>query len=401
MPHLRRIFLAVPVGIVGGLLSAAFLKVLEWTEQTRPDHGWLVWLLPGAGLLIGLAYQKAGPSVAGGNAMLFDRVDDHGVGIPFRLTPLALAASTVSHVAGASVGREGVALQMTAGAVDGWGTRLGLDAHERSLLLVTAIAAAFGSIVGAPIAGAVFALEVRRGHNPTTSRSGAVVSALTASAIATGVVSVTGISRTAFPGFPRVDLGADLVGRVLLASAVCGVLAFAFVTVVGRIRALLARTVAWPPLRPVIGGFVVAILVVTLNWSDYQGLSLHLAVDAQVTDQVGSLAEGTGQWWAKFCLTVVSVGSGFVGGEVVPLIVIGALSGAAVGRATGGDAALLAILGAVAMLAGGAKAPIACTVLGAELFGWNGVAYFLTACLIARAVSGRGSIYGPVVSRSS
>ena len=319
MPHLRRIFLAVPVGIVGGLLSAAFLTVLEWTERTRPDHRWLVWMLPAAGLLVGLAYQKAGPSVAGGNAMLFDRVDDHGVGIPFRLTPLVLAASTLSHLAGASVGREGAALQMTAGAVDGWGGRLGLDARERSLLLVSAIAAAFGSIVGAPIAGAVFALEVRRRRDPAMSRAGAVAPAFASSAVATWIVSVVGVSRTAFPGFPRIDLRADLAGRVLLASVVCGLLAFAFVGAIGWIRALLARIVGWPPLRPVIGGSVVAILVVTLNWSDYQGLSLHLAVDAQVTDQVGSLAEGAGQWWAKFCLTVVSVGSGFVAMNRAPL----------------------------------------------------------------------------------
>jgi len=399
--HLRRLALSVPVGVVGGLLSAAFLRVLEWTERTRTDARWLVWFLPLAGLAVGFAYWRAGTAVAGGNAMLFDRVENHDRDVPFRLTPLVFCSSVVSHIAGASVGREGAALQMTSGVVDGWGTRLGLSARDKSFLLVSAIASGFGSIVGAPIAGAVFALEVRRDGN---TRLPAALPALVASAVGVATVEVLGIARTRFPAFPEISLGVDLFTRIAVASVLCGVLGLAFIVSIGGFRALLARVVTWPPLRPVVGGIVVLVLVVALDLADMQGLSLHLAVEAQT--QGTTLSDGVPgtlvrEWWWKFVLTVVSVGSGFIGGEVVPLIVLGALSGAAVGHVTGGDVALLAILGSVAMLAAGAKAPIACAILGAELFGWSGFGIFLAACLIARAASGHDSIYGRSVTRSS
>lgn len=397
----RRLVIAAPVGVVGGLLSAGFLRALEWTERTRSANDRLVWFLPLAGFAVGLAYWKAGSSVAGGNAMLFDRVENGDRDVPFRLAPLVFCASVVSHVAGASVGREGAALQMTSGAVGGWGSRLGLNARERSLLLVSSIAAGFGSIVGAPVAGAVFALEVRRGSNP---RLPAALPALVASAAGVGTVALLGIARTPFPEFPSVDPGVELFGRLALASVVCGVSGLAFVAGIDRVRTTLARMIAWPPLRPAVGGFIVMALVVLLDLRDVQGLSLHLAVDAQTPGTAladGDLGTIVRQWWSKFLLTVVSVGSGFIGGEVVPLIVLGALTGAAVGRFTGGDAVLLAIIGSIAMLAGGAKAPIACAILGAELFGWSGLGFFLVACLIARLASGRNSIYGRSITRSS
>lgn len=397
--HLRRLALSVPVGVIGGLLSAAFLLVLEWTERTRADHGWLVWFLPLAGLVVGVGHWRAGSAVAGGSAMLFDRVENHDRDVPFLLAPLVFCASVVSHIAGASVGREGVALQMTSGVVGGLGTRLGLSARDKSLLLVSAIAAGFGSIVGAPIAGAVFAMEVRRDGN---SRLPAALPALVASTTGVATVGMLDMTRTPFPALPETALGADLVGRLVLASLVCGVLGLAFVASIDGVRTLLARVAAWPPLRPLAGGVVVMVLVVALDLRDMQGLSLQLAVEAQTTTLPGDgLGDLVRRWWWKFLLTVISVGSGFIGGEVVPLIVLGALTGAAVGHVTGGDTALLAILGSVAMLAAGAKAPVACAILGAELYGWTGLGMFLAACLVARAVSGRASIYGRSVTGSS
>lgn len=384
---MRRIVVAVPVGVAGGLLSAAFLESLSWTERTRGAHDSLVWTLPLAGLAVGLAYHLAGSAVSGGNSLLFDQADSPTTGVPFRLAPLVFVASVVSHISGASVGREGAALQMTAGVVEPWGRRLRWTTQDRAALVVSAIAAGFGSIVGAPIAGAIFALEVRRSG---ASRRTHALSALVASWVGVEVVDRLGVERTPFPAFPDVIIDIEFAVRVLASSVACGVVAIAFVVSTRTLRALISRLVVVAPLRPMLGGIVVAVMVMVLDLRDFQGLSLHLALDAQTGEVVG-------QWWWKFVLTVVSVGTGFVGGEVVPLVVIGSLVGGAIGNIAGQDTAVLAILGGVAMLAGGAKAPLACTVLGAELFGWSGIVFFAVASLVARAVSGRTSIYSPAV----
>jgi len=56
---LRWIVLGAAVGVLAGLSSAAFLEVLNWATRTRLEHGWLLYLLPAAGLVVGLAYADA------------------------------------------------------------------------------------------------------------------------------------------------------------------------------------------------------------------------------------------------------------------------------------------------------------------------------------------------------
>ncbi|MFM9227069.1 MAG: chloride channel protein, partial [Actinomycetota bacterium] len=140
------------------------------------------------------------------------------------------------------------------------------------------------------------------------------------------------------------------------------------------------------PLRPVIGGIVIVVAVVVFDLRDYQGLSIQLALDAQS----GSAA---GQWITKLGLTAVSIGSGFVGGEVIPLVVVGALAGASFGRISGGSVAMFAVIGSVAVLAGAANTPVACTILGVELFGGAGLAFIAVACAASYATSGHAGIY--------
>jgi H+/Cl- antiporter ClcA len=106
-----------------------------------------------------------------------------------------------------------------------------------------------------------------------------------------------------------------------------------------------------------------------------------------------------GQWGTKFALTSLSIGMGFVGGEFIPLFVIGALAGASFASITGGNIAVFALIGSVAVLAGATNTPLACTVLGLELFGGQGLAWFAIACVIAYATSGNGSIYHAQIGR--
>jgi H+/Cl- antiporter ClcA len=79
--------------------------------------------------------------------------------------------------------------------------------------------------------------------------------------------------------------------------------------------------------------------------------------------------------------------------------VIGALAGASFASITGGNIAVFALIGSVAVLAGATNTPLACTVLGLELFGGQGLAWFAIACVIAYATSGNGSIYHAQIGR--
>ena len=340
-------------------------------------------MLPVAGLVVGLAYHHLGKGLERGSNLIIDQIHDHTEGVPWRLTPLIFAASTISHLAGASVGREGAALQLSAGVADPIGARLGLGRPERSLLLVAAVAAGFGSVFGVPVAGAVFALEVQRIGR---IRHEALVPAFVASFVGDAMVRAMGVEHTVYRAFPDVAWSVSTAWRTVAFGIVAGLVAMLFVRTSRIVKSAVTRVAAWPPLRPVIGGVILLVVVVVFDLRDYQGLSIQLALDAQA----GSAA---GQWITKLALTALSIGTGFVGGEVIPLVVVGALVGASFASLTGGDVALFAVIGSVAVLAGAANTPIACTILGVELFGGNGIIFMAVACAAAYAASGHVGIY--------
>lgn len=382
--HLARwVALAVVVGALSGVLSAAFLESLDWATDTRTSNDWLVWTLPLAGLIVGLSYHHLGRGLERGTNLIIDQIHSNSQWIPLRLTPLIFGASVVSHVAGGSTGREGAALQFAAGVTDPISKRLRLNDHDRSIMLVTAIAGGFGSVFGVPVAGAVFAMEIQRVGR---MRYEALVPAFVASFFGDAIVRALGVDHTHYPVFPDIDLTWSTTARVVGFGVVSGLVAMLFVHLTRTVKSTASRLITWAPARPMIGGILIAALVLAFGWRDYQGLSIPLAVEAMN----GSVA---GQWGTKLALTSLTIGSGFVGGEFIPLFVIGALCGASFAHIIGANVAVFAIVGAVSVLAGATNAPLACTVLGLELFGGNGLAVFAIACVVAYASSGHAGIY--------
>lgn len=379
----RWVALAVVVGVLSGLLSAAFLESLDWATNTRNSNDWLVFTLPVAGLIVGALYHYVGRGLERGTNLIIDQIHSHSQWVPFRLTPLIFGASVISHVAGGSTGREGAALQFAAGVTDPISKKLKLPPADRSLMLITAIAGGFGSVFGVPVTGAVFALEVQRVGRV---RYDALVPAFVASFIGDAVVRGLGVHHTHYPLFPSVDWNWATGGRVAAFGLIAGLVALLFVQLTHTVKKVGAKYISWYPARPLVGGIILAVLVLACGWRDYQGLSIPLALEAMN----GSAA---GQWGTKLLLTSLTIGSGFVGGEFIPLFVIGALAGASYAHITGANVALFAMVGAVAVLAGATNAPLACTLLGIELFGGNGIVLFAVACAAAYATSGHTGIY--------
>src|SRR6202000_2081960 len=88
-------------------------------------------------------------------------------------------------------------------------------------------------------------------------------------------------------------------------------------------------------------------------------------------------------WGWKLLFTVVTLSAGFKGGEVTPLFFIGAALGNALGGLLGAPLDLFAALGFVAVFAGAANTPLACTIMGVELFGAEHIVPIAIACFVA------------------
>ena len=95
------------------------LEGLDRVTSFRLDHGWLVWLLPAAGLVIGLAYHHLGGRAAQGNSLLIEEIHQPTTWVPRRMAPMVLIGSWITHLFGGSAGREGTALQMSGSLADG------------------------------------------------------------------------------------------------------------------------------------------------------------------------------------------------------------------------------------------------------------------------------------------
>lgn len=371
-------------GLLAGLASFVFLRSLEWVGDAADDYGWLLFLLPLGGFAIGMAGLRWGGRASAGNRLTMSEIADFGDGVPLRMAPMVLGGTLITHLFSGSAGREGTALQMAAGLTDGFAARLGLEKAERRVLLIPALAAGFGSVFGVPWAGVVFALEVApvEWSVRRTAIPGSVIAALLGDA----VVGWLGETHQQFPSVSAMGAG-RLIAIAAIAPAF-GVCAWLFIRLTDLVRDSCARIVSRAPLRPVLGGSLVVIATLLIGNRDYNGLSTELL------DRAFGLAEiGLGVWALKLVLTALTVGSGFVGGEVTPLFVMGGTLGAAIGHATNQPVVALTAAGMLATFGAAVNAPVACVVMGVELFGWRALGPVAVACFIARLCSSGRSLY--------
>jgi H+/Cl- antiporter ClcA len=396
--HLSRLFLllrylakwlalAAIVALLAGSASAAFLFALGWATATRTGNLWLVWCLPLAGFAAGWMYLRFGRSVEGGVKLL---VDPPAATIPQRMAPLVFGATVVAHLFGASVGREGVAVQMGGALADQVAGRLRLEQDARRWLLLAGMSAGFASLFGTPLAGAIFAFEVLA---PRRLRAfawpGAVLPCIVAAYLGNQVGLWWGVQHTHY----MVDGVAAITPAALLATAAAGLVfglaALVFTRATHFLAAVMQRRVAYAPLRPFIGGAAVALAVWFTASDRYIGLGIPVILEA--------FAHPLPAWdsLAKTAFTVVSLGTGFKGGEVTPLFYIGATLGNALAPLLHLPFAMLAALGFVGVFAGAAKTPLVGTVMALELFGPAIAPYAALACIVSHACSGRAGIYRP------
>ena len=148
-----------------------------------------------------------------------------------------------------------------------------------------------------------------------------------------------------------------------------------------------ATKVAKPPLRPFIGGVIIAFLVWIFGTTKYIGLGIPTIVESFPHDLPPY------DFIIKILLTAFTLGAGFKGGEVTPLFFIGATLGNALFFFVPLPIALLAGMGFVAVFSGATNTPIACTLMGIELFGAESGIYIGVACVVAYLLSGHNSIY--------
>lgn len=380
----RWILLCITVGICTGSASAFFLQTLDWVTHFRETNNWIIVFLPLGGLLIGLLYHYYGKDVVTGNNRLIDTIHAPGQIIPFRMAPFVYIGTIITHMFGGSAGREGTALQMSGAIADQLSNPFRLSETERRVLMITAIAAGFGSVFGTPLAGIVFSLELLRiGKLKYIAFIPATASAL----MADQVTRMWQTPHTAYmvPTIPEIT--ASHLLYTAIAGVVFGLCAAIFCKGMKAGSNLFKKIIPYPPLQPVLGGILIAAAIWMMGTTKYIGLGIPTIVQSFETSLPAY------DFVLKILFTIVTLSAGFKGGEVTPLFFIGALLGNALFPMIPLPLALLTAIGFVAVFAGATNTPIACTIMAIELFGFNITIYAALACIMAYLVSGNHSIY--------
>lgn len=377
--------LSAAIGALSGTASAVFLSALERTTAFREAHPALLCFLPFGGLLVGGLYHSFGRSVEGGNNLLIDEFHEPRAVIPLRMAPLVLLGTVCTHLFGGSVGREGTAVQMGGSIADQFTHVFRMKPEQRRTLLMAGMSGGFGSVFGVPVAGTVFGMEVLNiGHLHLWGVVECAISAF----VAHHVTLAWGIRHTAYfsPAVPALTVPNAF--SAILAGVAFGGAARLFALLTEGIGKFSKSKTGSLPVRAMLGGVVLSALYFSFPMlTRYAGLGVPTIAES-IRGPVPAY-----DWLGKIVFTALTLGTGFKGGEVTPLLYVGSTLGNALGRLLPLGLPTLSAIGFVGVFAGAANTPFACVCMAIEIFGAGVFPYALLACFASYLVSGHRGIY--------
>jgi CIC family chloride channel protein len=461
-PHLRLvgrgIVLAALVGVVAGLGAVVFhllsqgvahvaLKMLAGYDAGGPAHEkelighllgegrarlipWLLVLVPTVGgLLSGVIVYWFAPEAEGhGTDSVIDAYHNRRGLIRARVPLVKMIASAITLGTGGSGGREGPIAQIGAGFGSFLANRLKLSDAERRVLLAAGIGAGIGAIFRAPLAGAMFAIEVL--YRDPDFEAEALIPAFISTAVAYCVFGLSLGADTFGPLFavaPGVSFTdpAQLLPLAVLALAMA-LASFGYCKCFYGMTALFARMRLPRMFRPAIGAMLTGCVALVV----YYGLGgLRFFQGAAPADGLGVLSYGYGFLQkilnpvegaaaltiglllvvgiGKILTTSLTIGSGGSGGVFGPSMVIGGSLGAVVGMllhrwmpglVPADDVVIFAILGMAAFFAAAANTPVSTLIMVSELTGsYELLLPAMWVCALAYIISRRWTIYAKQV----
>lgn len=401
--HSYMVLVAIVIGLLGGLGAVGFrecirfFQLLAWhtdnvsLEYLRNLPNWWKVVSPAVGgLIVGAIIVRFAAEAKGhGVPEVMEAVALRGGRIRPRVVVAKLVASGVCIASGGSVGREGPIVQIGSAIASSVGQWLRLGERRMRTLVGCGAAAGIAATFNAPVAGALFAVEIILGDFGVTQFSPIVISSVTA----------TVVSRHFLGDFPAFEVPAySLVSaNELFAYGVLGIIAglvaLAFVRALYGAEDLFDRIRLPALLKPAVGGVLIG--VIAIRFPEIFGVGYE-AINEALTGILG--------WKLLLILVMVkivavslTIGSGGSGGIFAPSLFIGAMAGGAVGTVVhslwpelSGTPGAYALVGMGAVVAAGTHAPITAIVMIFELTGdYKIILPLMISCIIATLLATR------------
>jgi chloride channel protein, CIC family len=390
------LILAGGVGVIGGTVNLFFYwavhliqpgDVVEFAEKLPDWERVLVPTLGGlaSGLILHWGLRLVGPQRS---ANLLEAVVAGDGRLPTRTDLVRTFSAIVSIATGASIGREGGIVQLSATLSSKFGQLAKWPPYRLRLLVGCGAAAGMAAAYNAPIAGAVFSALIVLGNFSMN---------LFAPLLVSSVIATT-VSRTFFgikpwyviPPFPEV--GPWQLPWFLLLGLFCGVAGAFFLKLLRKSRAEFAA-LKWPLyIKLAFAGLIVGIIAMEFpgvcgNGYDVTNGILHEEFLTEARPALWLL----GLLAAKWLATAATVGSGTVGGVFTPTLFAGATTGALFGTvlhrfglAPEVSAGAFALVGMGAVLAATTRSPLLAIIMIFELsLNYSLMPPLMLACVVS------------------
>lgn len=377
------IIFAVLVGIIVGLCGTAFYFGMSLVTVVRTQNPWLIFFLPVGGLAIVALYHMLHDEKDTGTNLVLSAIhsDDE---LPFRMAPLIFISTLITHLLGGSAGREGAALQMGGSLGNTLGKLFHFDEKDKHIMIMCGMSAAFSALFGTPMAAAIFPMEV---VSVGVMYYAALVPCVISSLIAHGIAYSFGVSNEMFliTDIPVFSIGNSV--RISILAVLCALVSILFCVALHESEHLYKKLFQNPYLRVFVGGCIVLFLTLLVGNQNYNGTGINIiaqCIDGSVRPEAFLL---------KIIFTACTLGAGYKGGEIVPSFFIGAAFGCLFGLTFGFSPTLCTAVGMTAVFCGVTNCPISSLLISFELFGYDGMPYFLLSVALSYMLSGYFGLY--------
>lgn len=353
------ILFSVIIGVICGLCGTVFSKLVEFVTNTRANNDWLLYLLPIGGLISVSIYKLCRVKNIG-TTNVFDAVRTEQ-SLPPLLAVTVFCGTCISHLFGASAGREGAALQIGGGVANVFSRFFKLDEDTRHQLVMCGMAALFSAVFGTPLAAWIFVLEVIM----TSLCFKAAIPVLFSSVTSYIISQLLHIHPERFNIGNMPQFSISLVGKTAIITAAGILVAFIFCKGLDLFKSYSKRIFKNEFIRIATGGVIIVALTLLIGNRDYNGGGI---------DIIERVFNGTVKYAAfalKLLFTVVCVSCGYKGGEIIPTLFIGATLGGALSLILGVPIETGAAVGMAVLFVCATKCPVATILLCSEMFGFH------------------------------
>lgn len=381
------------IGITIGFIVTFFVNILQYAEDSRSLLGFKYYYLLPFALVFTVWFAKTfAPNAKGhGTEKVIEAVHKNNGKIDVLVIPVKLIATVITIFAGGSVGKEGPAAQIGAGAASFLADLFRFSQENRKKIVICGISAGFASVFGTPISGAIFGVEVLI--------VGIIMYDVLLPSFIAGFAAFTtarflGMDYTYFDmRFSQaIPLEMSLIMQVVLAGIFFGIISDFFITFLKKSEHLIEKIKLNVYLKAFLGGSILIGLSLIFG-EQYFGLGIETVSNSFFSDP--NLTSDI-PWYAfilKTIFTSITLGAGGSGGVLTPIFFVGATSGNFFGTLMGDHVAFFAAIGFVSVLAGAANAPIAATIMAVELFGLEIAPYAALSVVISFLITGHRSVF--------